>query len=125
MHWQFAMVCALPLPQQQGSQPPAGDFDKLVEGPWQISTSCPPGGLCGGASAFWREIWSNNPLFRAQTFDQTIEDLSKISENRGLRPLNFDPSMRLRALLSNKRDVAGTVVLQQRASLQHNHMYSA
>jgi hypothetical protein len=34
-----------------------GDFDQLVEGPWPISTSCPPVGLCGGASAFWRENW--------------------------------------------------------------------
>jgi hypothetical protein len=94
-HWQGTHL-------QQGSQPPPGNFDQLVEGPWQISTRCPPGGLCGGASAFWREIWSRHPLFRAQNFDQLVEDLSKISEDRGLRPLNFDPSMRLRALTCRK-----------------------
>jgi hypothetical protein len=43
---------------QQGSPAPLADFDQLVEGPWPISTSCPPGGLCCWASAFWREIWS-------------------------------------------------------------------
>jgi hypothetical protein len=88
--------------QVQGSQPPPRDFDQLVEGPRSISTSCPPGGLCGGASAFWREIWSKHPLFRAQMFDQLVEDLSRISENRGLRPLGFDPWMRLRALIRCK-----------------------
>jgi hypothetical protein len=56
----------------QGWQPPPGDFDQLVEGPWQISMSCPPGGLCGGASAFGREIWSTHPLFRAQDYDQLV-----------------------------------------------------
>jgi hypothetical protein len=83
----------------QGSQAPPADFDQLVEGPWPISTSCPPGGLCGGASAFWREIWSKFPLFRVQKFDHLIEDPSKISEISGLRPKIFDPSMSLRALM--------------------------
>jgi hypothetical protein len=115
----------------QGSQPPPGGFHQppeLVEGPWSNSTrhghwseaqmSCPPGGLCGGASnrlhgswtpgkselrtfnslliasAFRREIWSKHPLFRAQSSDQLVEGLSKTSENWGLRPLrglNLDP----------------------------------
>jgi hypothetical protein len=64
----------------QGSQPPPEDFDQLVEGLWPISTSCPPGGLCGGASALWREIWSKHPLTRAQNLGQLVEGLSNISE---------------------------------------------
>jgi hypothetical protein len=106
-------------PQQyrQGSQPPPGNFDCLVEGPWQISTSCPPGGLCGGASAFWREIWSKHPLFRAQNFDQLVEDLSQLSENRGVRPLNFDPSMRLQALSTGTCVISSTTLARQLSAL--------
>jgi hypothetical protein len=85
------------LPAQCSQAPPA-DFDQLVEGPWPISTSCPPRGLCGGASAFWRGIWSKYPLFGVQEIDHLIEDPSEISEILGLRPENFDPSMSLRAL---------------------------
>jgi hypothetical protein len=80
--------------RHQGSQAPPADFNQLVEGPWPISTSCPPGGLCCWASAFW----SKYPLFRAQGFDQLIEQPAKISEISGLRPKNFNPSMSLRAL---------------------------
>jgi hypothetical protein len=90
--------CLRPAAAAQGSQPPPADFDQLVEGPWPISTSCPPRGPCGGASAFWREIRSKLPLFRAQIFDQLVEGLCNISGTRGLRPQYFDPSMRLRAL---------------------------
>jgi hypothetical protein len=39
----------------QGSQAPLGEFDLLVEGPWPISTSWPPGGLLGRAIAFWQK----------------------------------------------------------------------
>jgi hypothetical protein len=51
------------LGQRQGSQAPPKDFDQLVEGPWPISTSSPPGGLWGRGSAFWRENWSKHPHF--------------------------------------------------------------
>jgi hypothetical protein len=47
-----------------------------------------------------------HPLFRAQNLDQLVEDLSQVSENRGLRPLNFDPSMR--ALRSSGLSAAGS-----------------
>jgi hypothetical protein len=50
--------------EKQGLQAPiTRDFDQLVEGPWPVSTSCPPGALCSGASAFWREKWSEHPRF--------------------------------------------------------------
>jgi hypothetical protein len=84
----------------QGSQAPPRDFDQLVEGPWPISTSCPPGGLWGRGSAFWRENWSKHPPLRAQNFDQLVEDPFNISEISGLRPSHFDPSTSLRALHS-------------------------
>jgi hypothetical protein len=35
---------------EQGSQPRTGDFGQLVDGPWPISTSWPPRGLCDGAT---------------------------------------------------------------------------
>jgi hypothetical protein len=57
----------------------------------------PTGGLCGGASAIWRENWSKEPPFRAQDFDQLVKGPSKISEISGLQPVNFDPSMSLQA----------------------------
>jgi hypothetical protein len=83
---------------QQGSQAPLGGFDQLVEGPWPISTSCPPGGPLGRASAFWRENRLKHPPFRLQNLDQRVEDPSTVSRISGLRPLNFDPSTSLRAL---------------------------
>jgi hypothetical protein len=86
--------------QFQGSQAPLRDFDQLVEGPWPISTSCPPGGLWGRGSAFWRENSSKHPPSRAQNFDQLVEDPFKFSEIPGLGPSHFDPSTSLRALTS-------------------------
>jgi hypothetical protein len=83
----------------QGSQAPLEDFDQLVEGPRPISTSCPPGGLRGRGSGFWRENWSKHPPFRAQNFDQLVEDPFNIYEISGLRPTNSDPSTSLRALV--------------------------
>jgi hypothetical protein len=50
----------------------------------------PTRGLCGGASAFWREIWSKHPLFRAQRFHEVIEDLPKFPKT--FRPVNEDAS---------------------------------
>jgi hypothetical protein len=82
----------------QGSQAPLRDFDQLVGGPWPISTSCPPGGLWGRGSAFWRENWSKHPPFPAQNFDQLVDNPFKISEALDLRPSNVDPSTSLRAL---------------------------
>jgi hypothetical protein len=78
--------------------------------PLEISTSwwkglghfrptAPKGASGGRQSAIWREIWSKSPLFRAQNFDQLVEDPSKVSKISGLRPVNFDPSTSLRALL--------------------------
>jgi hypothetical protein len=76
--------------------------------PLKISTSgwkglgqfrpAPPGGLWGRASVFWREDPSKCQPFRAQNFDQPVEDPSTCSEITGLRPVNFDPSTSLRAL---------------------------
>jgi hypothetical protein len=90
----------------QGSQAPLRDFDQLVEGPGPISTSCPPGGLWGRGSAFWRENWSKHPPFRAHNFDQLVEVTFKISEISGLRPSHFDPSTSLRALVQRLLPVA-------------------
>jgi hypothetical protein len=84
----------------QGSQAPLRGFDQLVEGPWPISTSCPPGGLWGRGSAFWRENWSKHPPFRTQNLDPLVEDPFKISRISGLPPSHFDPSTSLRALHS-------------------------
>jgi hypothetical protein len=86
-------------PAHQGSQAPPRYFDQLVEGPWPISTSCPPGGLWERGSGFWRENWSKHPPKRAHNFDQLVEDAFNISEISGLRPSHFDPSTSLRALL--------------------------
>jgi hypothetical protein len=95
-----SMTAGLPhkLRVGQGSQAPLEVFDQRVEGPWPITTSCPPGGLWGRASAFWRENRSKCQPFRAKKFDQPVEDPSTFSEISGLRPVKFDPSTSLRAL---------------------------
>jgi hypothetical protein len=85
-------------PSHQGSQAPLGDFDQLVEGPWPISTTCPPRGPPGAGKCIWAENWSKQPPFRAQNFDHLVEDPSTIPEVSGLRPVNFDRSTSLRAL---------------------------
>jgi hypothetical protein len=56
------LVCSAII-AAQGSQAPLRDFDQLVEGPWPISTSCPPRGLWGRGNAFWWEKWSKHPHF--------------------------------------------------------------
>jgi hypothetical protein len=79
----------------QGSQALLGDFYQLVEGPWSLSTSWPPGGLWGRARAFWRENGRNAPRFGPEI---SISQSKTFSEFLGLRPVNFDPSTSLRAL---------------------------
>jgi hypothetical protein len=64
----------------------------------QFRQTAPKGASGGRQSAIWREIWSKSPLFRAQIFDQLVEDPSKVSTISSLRPVNFDPSTSLRAL---------------------------
>jgi hypothetical protein len=73
------------------ASPPLRDFEQLVEGPWPILTSCPPGGLWARGSAFWRENWSTHPPFRAQISAQLVED--PIHFFRNFRPpaLTFRP----------------------------------
>jgi hypothetical protein len=77
----------------------------------QIATSCPPGGLCGGASAYWRETGLKR--FNASRFEPIVLiSWSKTLRQYGHKPANFDPpgrsidTMRFRALAAN----SGTLV---------------
>jgi hypothetical protein len=92
----------------QGSQAPLKDFDQLVEGPWPISTSCPPGCLWGRGSAFWRENWSKHPPFWAQTFDQLVDGPFKISDRSSRRG---DAHSDLRTFSTHRLQASGVVLV--------------
>jgi hypothetical protein len=56
-------------------------------------------GASGGGEVPFGARWSKHPPFRAQNFDQLVEDPFKNSKISGLRLSHFDPSTSLRALL--------------------------
>jgi hypothetical protein len=84
----------------QGSQAPLGDIDQLVEGPWAISTSWPPRGPPGAGKCILAGESVETSPFWLRNIDQLVEDPSTISKIPGLRPVNFDPSTSLRALMA-------------------------
>jgi hypothetical protein len=65
-----------------------------------------------GVSGVFRQYRSKHPFILGQNFDQPVEDPFEISENRGLRPQKFDPSMSLRAL--KLFQTSSTLPVQQR-----------
>jgi hypothetical protein len=71
----------------QGSQAPPGDFDQLVEGPWPISTSCPPRG----------SLWRGKCLLAGDLVETPPVSGPKF-RSAGRRPFqnlrNFGPSAR-------------------------------
>jgi hypothetical protein len=65
-----------------------------------------------GCSGVFRQYRSKHSFILGQHFDQQVEDPLKISEKRGMRPQNFDPSMRLQALSYSFTHVAVGVCMQ-------------
>jgi hypothetical protein len=91
-------IMQLLVPQGRARKRPLEISTSWWKGLGQFRPAAHQGASWGRGSAFWRENWSKQPPFRAQNFDQLVEDPFRISEISGLRPSHFDPSTSLRAL---------------------------